>query len=201
MYGHLSDFMPKNITIRSKEELRSALDEFDAGDIVVLKPSKGMQGNGILIGPASEIALSTLEPEKEYSLQEFVDTSKGIPGVIDGRHDLRIIIVEGQIVLCHVRTPKEGSFLANVAQGGSIREVPLKEIPAFILDRVSEIQESIDTEFDLPLYSIDFGVAGGKTPFVFELNDQIGFPSEDMDYEEFIRRTLKSLGRKASTGI
>jgi len=201
MYGLLSDFMPKNITIRSEEELRSALDRFDTGDIVVLKPSKGMQGNGILIGPASEISSSTLEPGKEYSLQEFVDTSNGIPGVIDGRHDLRIIIVEGKIILCHVRTPKEGSLLANVAQGGSIREVPIGNIPDFILDRVSEIQKKIDIGFDFPLYSIDFGIMDRKTPFVFELNDQIGFPSEDMDYEKFIHQILKSLERKASASI
>lgn len=201
MYGLLSAFMPKNITIRNEEALRSALDGFDARDTVVLKPSKGMQGNGILIGPASEIRFSPLEPGKEYSLQEFIDTSNGIPGVIDGRHDFRIIIVDGKITLSHVRTPKEGSLLANVAQGGLIREIPIGNIPDFILDRVSEIQKKIDIEFDFPLYSIDFGIMDGKTPFVFELNDQIGFPSKNMNYEKFIHRILESLERKASVNI
>ncbi len=198
MYALLSDYMPKNYTVRDATELEAATKTFDDRETVVLKPAKGMQGKGIIIGPATELRATALEPGQEYSLQEFVDTSMGIPGVVKTRHDLRVIIVDGEIVLCHVRIPKEGSLLANVAQGGSIREVPISDIPAFIIERVFMIQRRIDVLFDFPLYSIDFGIQDGKTPYVFELNDQIGFPSEEMDSELFIERILRSLGKRAS---
>jgi len=155
-----------------------------------------MQGKGIVIDSPEKLSTITLEEGVEYCLQEFIDTSKGIPGIVRGYHDLRIIIVDGEIVLCHVRTPKEGSLLANVAQGGSIREVPLEIIPSNILRRVADTQAHIDQRFDFPLYSIDFGIQNA-IPFVFELNDQIGFPSEEMRHELFITNLIHSLRKRA----
>jgi len=197
-YGILSDCMPKNFTIHNENDLSFALGSFGNGDIVVFKPSNGMQGKGIIIGPVSEIRSVTLEPEKEYSLQEFIDTSFGIPGIVAGEHDLRVIIANGTIVLSHVRTPKHGSLLANVAQGGSIREIPVRDIPRSVLDTVRLVQERIDSVFGFPLYSIDFGLRDGNHPFIFELNDQIGFPSEQMTYAPFIETVLESLRKRCT---
>ena len=198
MYALLSDFMPRNYAVRNKQELHTALDTFDTDATVVCKPSKGMQGKGIVIGPISDIRALQLESGKEYSLQAFVDTSAGIPGITDAEHDLRVIIVHGEIVLCHVRIPKKGSLLANVAQGGSIREIPIQDIPQSVLNTVKQIQERINHTFNFPLYSIDFGLKDGNTPFVFELNDQIGFPSDEMNYIPFIEAVLEALRKRCT---
>lgn len=194
-YDLLREFMPKNFSIKNRDELERALENFSATDLAVLKPANDFGGKGILIEHPDVLKTARIEPGASYALQEFVDTSEGIPGIVSGHHDLRIVIVEGKAVLSHVRTPKPGSLLANVAQGGSIREVPLGNIPRTVLDTVRRIQNIIDQRFSLPLYSIDFGVSG-DTPYVFELNDQIGFPSEEMrGAETFIDRLLLSLER------
>lgn len=159
-----------------------------------------MCGKGIIIDFPSNMGSVELDPTKKYVLQEFVDTSKGIPSITSGHHDIRIIIVNGKITLTHVRTPQKGSFLANVAQGGSIREILPEDIPDFIKDIAKNIQSIIDTNFNFPLYSIDFGVQDQRTPFVFELNDQIGFPRENMrQHTDFIDGLLDSLERLASS--
>lgn len=194
----IGDFMPKSSQIKDRAGLLRQLESFSPSALVVLKPANGMCGNGIVIDRAEKIKQADIPEGREYILQEFVDTSRGIPGIIDGHHDLRIVIADGKIVLSHVRAPKEGSLLANVAQGGSIKEVPLENIPAFIIDRVKKIQERIDEKFNRPVYSIDLGVQNGAEPFVFELNDQIGFPSEKMKNSAvFIKSVLQSLGRLA----
>ena len=108
---------------------------------------------------------------------------------------MRIAIADGKIVLAHVRTPKPGSLLANVAQGGSIKEVPLGMIPKNVLRIVRAAQNKIDEKFNYPLYSIDFGLAKNKV-LIFEINDQIGFPTEEMkNAKGFVNQTLKSLQR------
>lgn len=193
----IGDFMPKSIKIESGSDFVKQLGLFPKSHLVVLKPAKGMCGKGIIIDYPAKISHEPLDKNREYVLQEFVDTSMGISGIISGHHDLRVVIVNGKITLSHIRTPASGSLLANVAQGGSIKEVPLKDIPDFIIDTVQKIQARIDKKFDYPLYSIDLGIQNNKEPFVFELNDQIGFPSEQMMAKgEFLDNILNSLERR-----
>lgn len=194
----IGDFMPKSVRIKTKNELLQQLKSFSPSALVVLKPANGMCGKGIVIDYPEKIMQEDIEDNREYILQEFVDTSNGIPGIIDGHHDLRIVIVNGKIVLSHVRAPKEGSLLANVAQGGSINEIPIENIPTFIITTVKKIQARIDEKFNYPIYSIDLGIQNKKELFVFELNDQIGFPSEKMKKStDFIEKILDSLERLA----
>lgn len=196
-YDLLKEFMPPSFRIKTQKELSIALIKFSSQELVVLKPADGFGGKDIAIDTPLKIQGVPLKPKKAYTLQKFVDTSSGIPGITDTLHDLRIIIVDGEVVLAHVRTPKKDSLLANVAQGGSIREVPLKKIPPFIMRRVQKIQRIIDRTFNRPIYSIDFGISG-ESAYVFELNDQIGFPSEDMHAStKFINNILRSLSRRA----
>ncbi len=198
MKEFLGDSMPKSNCIRTQENLLLHLDDYKEIPRVVLKPARGMQGKDIIIDSPQNIARTELKAATEYTLQEFVDTSSGILGITSTYHDLRVVIVNGETVLSHVRTPKHGSLLANVAQGGSIQEVLTKDIPDFIRDATRKIQSLIDEKYDFPLYSIDFGIQNKTTPFVFELNDQIGFPSEIMTGSKtFINRVLKSLEIRA----
>lgn len=194
----LGKYMPKSFRIRTQGDLSACIKKFNRMSKIVLKPARGMQGKGILIDTPSKIAQFHIEDGSEYTLQEFIDTSLGIPKIANSHHDLRIVVVDGEIVLSHIREPKRGSLLANVAQGGSIREVPLDALPQFIQKATREMQSLLDKEYDFPLYSIDFGIQDKTTPFVFELNDQIGFPTEAMVGSElFIQKVLASLEKRA----
>lgn len=198
MKEFLGDLMPKSEKIHNQKELFSHIGTYGNSPLVVLKPSCGMQGKDIIIDSPKNIEQIKLKSETEYTLQEFIDTSSGIPEITPSHHDFRIVIVNGEIVLSHVRTPRDGSLLANVAQGGSIQEVSVKDIPSFIQEAVWKVQSVIDKKYDFPLYSIDFGIQNKTTPFIFELNDQIGFPSEIMAGSNlFIKKILESLEKRA----
>lgn len=197
-YATIGKFMPKNFEIAGKKDLLKYLKKFDSNSLAVLKPARGMCGKDILIQKPAELSAAGLIPGKKYVLQKFVDTSSGIKGITKGRHDLRIVILEGKPVLAHVRTPKKGSLLANVAQGGKIKEIPIKKIPVKVLKTVKNIQKIIDKKYYYPLYSIDFGLDKKGKPFVFELNDQIGFPREDMrGAKHFTEALVLSLKKRA----
>lgn len=184
----IGKWMAQSYLIRNQKEFDEALNRFRDGEMAVLKPIDGMQGKDIFIDTVENLREIVLA-DGNYVLQEFVDTCGGIEGIVEGRHDLRVVIVDGEIVLSHVRTPKDGGYLANVALGGSIREVDVANLPDYILEAVREIQAIVDVKYQNPLYSIDFGVCRGK-PYVFELNDQIGFPRKEMEKSKYFAESI-----------
>lgn len=192
-YDFIGEFMPESFSVNNIEDFILGLKNFKEDELVVFKPVAEFGGAGIIIGKPAELKKCKFEKNKKYLLQKFVETSSGVEGIVGDRHDVRIIIANGEMVLAHVRVPKKGSLLANVAQGGSIKEIALEKIPLQIIEIVKKVQEKIDTKFDKPLYSIDFGVSGNK-PYIFELNDQIGFPAADMqNTNDFINAVVDSL--------
>jgi glutathione synthase/RimK-type ligase-like ATP-grasp enzyme len=195
-YGLLKKYMPKSYAVKSKKELLSKLNKFSDGELIVLKPAMGLGGKGVIIKKKNGLKKVCLKKDK-YILQEFVDTSEGIEKITEGKHDLRIAIANGKIVLAHIRTPRLGSLVANVAQGGSIKEIPLEKIPKDVLAIVQSIQSLFDKKFNYPLYAIDFGIANNR-PYIFEINDQIGFPTEKMkNSKPFVNEILFSLKKLA----
>jgi glutathione synthase/RimK-type ligase-like ATP-grasp enzyme len=181
MYEFLGEEnMKKTYSVEGLERLREVLLEINSSAKYFLKPKNGLGGKGIHFGYPGELANVELSGNSEYVLQEFVNTSSGIKNIVKGLHDLRVVFVNGKIVWSHVRSPQKGSFLSNVSQGGAILEIDPEKIPVKILEKANLIQDKIERKYGKVIFSIDFGVEDG-VPFVFELNDQIGFPTEKMN--------------------
>jgi glutathione synthase/RimK-type ligase-like ATP-grasp enzyme len=189
-YLKLKDYMPKTYWVGNIEDASKLIGRIST-DYVVLKPYDGLRGKGIFIGPKEN--LKNFKPDelnRKYILQEFVDTSNGIEGLTPGKHDLRIVIVNGEVVWCHVRVPKEGTFLANAAQGGNLAEVNYSRVPASIKEVVNVIAKDFYKVYDNPLFSLDFGIGLDGKPLIFEINDQIGFPRWEMKNRDIFLNAL-----------
>lgn len=188
-YKAIGKYMPGTLLLKSENELPK-ISKIKS-DWVVLKPFNGLKGFGIFIGHKKEALNFKFGPKyKKYIAQEFVDTSNGIPGVTLGMHDLRVAIVNGKAVWCHVRVPPEGTFTANAAQGGILTEVDYEKVPGEIKKIVSDISEVFKKEFDNPIYSLDFGLGKDGKPYIFEINDQIGFPKWEMKNRDIFLKEL-----------
>ncbi len=187
------EFCPKTIGIKSQAEL---LADLSGNRLMVYKPVTGMKGKGILF---IESADDLVKEAIEYPgiLQEFMETESGIPGLLTGRHDMRVVVINGEIVWATARQPKGDSLLANVAQGGSIREIPIQEVPLSAVKIVNKLAQDFKNEYHNPLFSVDFGFRDGK-PFIYEINDQIGFPLPEMKNNEFVQRLAEELLRCAN---
>ncbi len=185
--GQFPAFFPKSKLVTSVSDLNGALGSL-SGDTLVVKPTDGWGGHGVWVGDRGE-AYQKVERYPAL-IQEFIDTSKGIPGIVDGKHDLRILIVGGKLALCYVRTPPDGSAVANLAQGGKIILVPDDKIPPEAL----AIAMSIDAEIGKAgkrVYSVDMGLHDGREWKLFELNPQPGLTS--MKWGEGVQRYYEYL--------
>ncbi|MDD5040580.1 MAG: ATP-grasp domain-containing protein [Patescibacteria group bacterium] len=171
-YQLLKQYMKPTYRVTSRKTFVRSLQKIKTA-WVVWKPVFGSEGRGIKIGPKSLIRRRI----KRYDglLQEFIDTSDGVPGVCKGLHDMRILLMNGRIVQSYVRQPRKGSYLANVAQGGRMLEIRKNQIPRRARAIAQRIDERFFNYFGPRIYAIDFGFERGK-PYLFEINPQPGLP-------------------------
>jgi len=187
-YQEIGNYMPKTFWLGEFNNYRKILAEIKTKN-VVLKPRNGLKGSGIYIGLKKNIAGFISNPKKKYVAQEFVDTSGGITGITPGRHDLRVVVVNQTAVWCHVRVPSKNSYLANAAMGGILSEVDYNKVPLSIKKIVKAISSDFYSRFDNPVYSLDFGMQNDK-PYIFEINDTIGFPKWEMKQRDVFLQGL-----------
>jgi len=121
--------------------------------------------------------------EKENIVQEFINSSCGVPGVSKKMHDLRLVFVNNKLIYAYIREPKDGSFLANLAQGGSLVVVPKEKLPKSLQPIVTYANDVFAT-FSPRIYSIDFMFDENKKPWIVELNSMPGlfFTPEEKPY-------------------
>ncbi|MGB2786967.1 MAG: hypothetical protein WBB94_01125 [Candidatus Saccharimonadaceae bacterium] len=175
-YEHFSKYQPLTIPCNSAQDILTAVMMIP-GEKIVMKYPEGNGGELVHIVDRDDV--EPILPNLQYPqiVQEFVDSSIGIPGMVDGYHDLRIKIGGGDVWGGTLRTPKPGELRANVAQGGTERHLFPDEIPSEAI----MIAKEIDQYFaDYPrYYSIDLihTEAGWK---LLELNSKPGLSPIDM---------------------
>ena len=176
--------------IKSKSDFKRCLKRINTNK-AVFKPIYGYEGKGIIIDNKNTL----IKKIKKFDglLQEFIDTSKGIPGICQSYHDLRILIMNGKIIQVYIRIPKKGSLLANVARGGHLKEIGKKLVPSSVLKIVKHIDNKF-RKFGQRIYSLDFGLENNK-PYLIEINDQPGLPYKKwkMYYHQWHKKLLKTL--------
>jgi len=55
---------------------------------------------------------------------------------------------------------------------------------------VIEVAQKFYQKYDNPIFSLDFGLDKKGKPWLFEINDQIGFPRWEMKKREFFLKEL-----------
>jgi len=174
---------PMTRIVRSKDELDQALSGKDS--IVVAKPINQEEGKGVIIAPAPEVVGKVTS--YPYMLQDFIDTSGGVPGIVDGMHDFRCIVINGTIVVSYVRTPPPGEMRANVSRGGKEIPVPVENVPAEARAIVKDV-DAVFSRYGTRVYSVDMGRDANGTWKIIELNSRPGLSPMSMgkDYEVYL---------------
>ncbi len=112
-----------------------------------------------------------------YIIQPFIDCSNGfVFGKYDGLIDLRIIILNNEIIQAYIRIAKKGKFECNEHQGGNLVYIPIKTIPKDALTMCKKIIKKIDARLGLKhsLYSLDFMKSNNGNLYFIEGNDRPG---------------------------
>lgn len=168
-YKHFSQFQPTTFVCDNADDVKLAFENIKT-DLVVVKEPVGNKGDKVQIGEKLTL-INKLPNYYPLIVQEFMDSSVGVPGLAEGIHDVRVEIIGGEIAGGLLRIPKEGELRANVAQGGSKQNLSPEELP----DAIVAIAREIDKTFkDYPRhYAADFA----NTPEgwkLIELNNKPG---------------------------
>jgi hypothetical protein len=174
-YELFRDDCPLTFVVRNELETKKAMADMRT-ELVVLKPLDGEEGHGVFVLPKDAAARKV--PSYPYIVQEFIDTSGGIDGIVDGRHDFRIVSIGGEPVLAFVRTPPGDSFLANVSQGGKTVEVPIDAVPEEALKLFKRVDDAVE-RFARRIYSLDMGRDKSGKWYIIELNSKPALFSRD----------------------
>lgn len=151
------DYFTKTIPVDSKETLLSNLGKIETQNIV-LKPMNGFGGKGVVLinrdNPVipDDVKIDNLNP---HIIQEFMETDVGISGIVNGKHDLRLVCLNGKVINCFLRTPKQGDFRSNWAQGGTFNQVVPNNLPNEIIKFVKPIINDLTSKYNNPLFAID----------------------------------------------
>lgn len=189
----------KNSIVRNQKELQENISKISTKK-VVLKPISESGGNGIQLfekNDSQQISFSG-----EHIIQDFIDSSSGVPGTPSGTHDFRLVIVNDDIIYAYIREPKSDSFLANLAQGGSLKIVPNENIPTSV-HSIVEHARSMFTSFHPKIYTIDIMFDQEQRPWIVELNSMPGlyFTAEEKpSMEKMYYALLEAFQKKLSSG-
>jgi glutathione synthase/RimK-type ligase-like ATP-grasp enzyme len=171
-YDLFQDISPKSFQPNNKEDLLNAVAQVTSKKVVV-KPLLGFEGREVRIVDKEEVDEKFIDSTNfPVIVQEFIDSSHGIPGIVEGIHDLRITLLNGEVVMCFVRTPPPGGLLASVAQGGTLSVIDFKNIPSEAISLAEEVDKELSV-CGRRLYSVDMAFIEGN-PVLIELNSRPG---------------------------
>jgi len=135
-------------------------------DTVVVKPRFGAGGRGVYIQGKDSVKIL----KRDFLLQEFVDTSSGVKGLVKGTHDLRLVILSGKILDFYIRMPRKG-LISNISLGG--RFVKVDRIPASA-KRMGRCVDKKLRKFYPRFYSVDLLFDKYQRSWICELNAHPG---------------------------
>lgn len=113
--------IPRTIVSNNSLMYKDLLDTFD--DNIVIKLINGTHGIGVVLAESKGQAESILEAfnktKQKSMMQEFIAEAKGA--------DIRIFVVDQEVVGTMKRQAKEGEFRSNLHRGGSSSLEPISE--------------------------------------------------------------------------
>jgi ribosomal protein S6--L-glutamate ligase len=159
---------PKTVGISYSDDTSRALKELDRKFPIILKASSGSQtGVGVVISESERSLHATVQMIMLFSqhidliIQEFIDTT----------YDVRVIILDGEIIASMKRIVIPGEFRSNASLGAKTEPIKLTELEKRDSIKAAELVEG-------QLIGVDFLPAKNKEkdqPFILEVNASPGF--------------------------
>lgn len=152
--------IPKT-TLAPLHYLPDFLKDFGEGK-VILKLTEGTHGQGVILCDNYQNALATAETLQStksiFVIQEYIEESRG--------EDIRVIVVDGQVVAAMKRKSKAGDFRSNLHRGGSAIALRLPQ-------ETKKIAIQAAKTLGLTVCGIDI-LQSNRGPLILEVNSTPG---------------------------
>lgn len=153
--------MPKSAFANEPKDIESVIASIGGAPCVV-KLLEGTQGIGVILAENDKAAKSVIEAflklDANMLVQEFIKESKGA--------DIRVFVVDGQIVGAMKRQAKEGEFRSNLHRGGTASLIQLSPE-----ERATAIKSA--KKLGLGIAGVDL-LQSNRGPLVMEVNSSPG---------------------------
>ncbi|MCR1899517.1 RimK family alpha-L-glutamate ligase [Irregularibacter muris] len=165
--------MPVPKTMLAKYPINIDMVEKQFGFPVIVKTLSGAQGTGVFLSESKSKfkdlmdLINATNHKANIIVQEFVADSAG--------RDLRVFTVGGRALACMERISQDGNFKANIAQGGTMRQVELTSEIEWIATETSRI-------LNLEVAGIDL-LFDGEHFKICEANSSPGFKAMEACYD------------------
>jgi ribosomal protein S6--L-glutamate ligase len=114
--------LPKTIFTNYSKNVKEVVEQA-GGAPVIIKLLEGTQGIGVILAETKKAAESVIEAfnnlQARVIVQEFIKEAGGA--------DIRVFIIDGQVVGAMKRQGKEGEFRSNLHRGGSAEVIELSD--------------------------------------------------------------------------
>ncbi|MCR9101069.1 MAG: 30S ribosomal protein S6--L-glutamate ligase [bacterium] len=153
--------IPKTVFVASGQNMQAAVSQL-GGLPVVVKLLEGTHGIGVILAETFRTVESTVEAFQRLNnrvmLQEFIREAKG--------RDVRVLVVNNQVVAAMERQARPGEFRSNLHRGGSARQVKLTPEERELAVKVVQIM-------GLHVGGVDF-LRSERGPLIMEVNASPG---------------------------
>ncbi len=153
--------IPKTLFVASGQNMQAAVSQL-GGLPVVVKLLEGTHGIGVILAETFRTVESTVEAFQRLNnrvmLQEFIREARG--------RDVRVLVVNNQVVASMERQARPGEFRSNLHRGGSARQVKLTPEEQELAVRVVQIM-------GLHVGGVDF-LRSERGPLIMEVNASPG---------------------------
>ena len=161
--------VPATLMTRSPTTIKDAVKKLGGpanggtGLPVVLKLFRGSQGKGVMLGEnlasVESILTSVWAIGFDIILQKYLKETKG--------EDIRVLVLNNEVIAAMKRTPAQGDFRSNIHQGGTMKKVAIT---------VEEKQMALRASRALGLKIAGVDIMRAKNgPLVLEVNASPGF--------------------------
>ncbi len=169
-YKNFKKYSPKLVKIEKESDLKKLA--LLSSNRIILKPIHGSGGMGIKIVAKN----SPTEMPYPFLAQELIETN-GYKNWALGAHDFRVMVINERPFHSFLRIPPQGKLIANLAQGGKIKLINLKELPDSIHTILKYASKKF-ARFEKKMYAIDFIFDKNERPWIIELNSRPGIALE-----------------------
>ena len=202
-YEMLSDFQPKSILVENDDQATAAIDGLP-GVRAVVKTLQGNSGEGVFVGQKDEFHASKFNHDFPWQVQEYIETDGGIPNVTSGRHDFRVVLLNGIPAIATLRTPPKGGLKSNLGYGGDSKIFGAEIIPKELLEICHAIDGRLAKFGQDRFYSADFGLTADGWR-LFEVNAMPGTINRNRGeaawgYQQLVAKFLAGVAKKYYEG-
>lgn len=155
--------IPKSVFARhpKSENVKQIISEV-GGTPVILKLLEGTHGTGVIKADTISSTRSAVEAfsglKKDLIVQEFIEEAKG--------KDIRVFVVNGEVVGSMERTSEDGEFRSNLHKGGVAKKIDIDEKTAKTAIESAKL-------LGLDIAGVDL-LLSNRGPLVLEVNSSPG---------------------------